>query len=78
MTYKKSWRTAEISLEDELGIEIALRLAINEAGPESIAEFISQLAFENYKAKKMIEQAEEYIYELEDVVNSLPRNMHNP
>ena len=78
MTSKRSWRKTELELEDELSIEITLRIAINEAGPESIAEFISQLAFENYKAKKMIEQAEEYIYELEDVVNSLPRNMHTP
>ena len=77
MTSKRSWRKASISLEDELGIEIALRIAISEAGPESIAELISQMAFENYKASKMLDQAEEYIYELEDVVNSLPRNKHN-
>ena len=74
----KSWRTAKISLEDELAIEIALRIAISEAGVEGIAEIISMMALENFKASKMLEQAEEYIYELEDVVNSLPRNMHNP
>ena len=45
---------------------------------EGIAEIISMMALENFKASKMLEQAEEYIYELEDVVNSLPRNMHNP
>ena len=78
MTSKRSWRETELELEDELAIEITLRLAINQVGPECIAEFISKLAFENYKSKKMLEQAEEYIYELEDVVNSLPRNMHNP
>ena len=77
MTSKRSWRETEIALEDELSIEITLRLAINQAGPECIAEFISKLAFENYKAKKMLELAEEYIYELEDVVNSLPRNKRN-
>ena len=77
MTSKRSWRETEIALEDELSIEITLRLAINQAGPECIAEFISKLAFENYKAKKMLELAEEYIYELDDVVNSLPRNKHN-
>ena len=77
MTSKRSWRETEIALEDELSIEITLRLAINQAGPECIAEFISKLAFENYKAKKLLELAEEYIYELEDVVNSLPRNKHN-
>lgn len=78
MTSKRSWRETKLELEDELAIEITLRLAINQAGPECIAEFISKLAFENYKAKKMLELAEEYIYELEDVVNSLPRNKHNP
>ena len=77
MTSKRSWRETELELEDELSIEITLRLAINQAGPECIAEFISKLAFENYKAKKMLELAEEYIYELEDVVNSLPRNKRN-
>ena len=59
-------------------IEVTLRVAIQEAGPEFIAEFISRLAFDNYKAKKMLEQAEEYIFELEDVVNSLPRSKHSP
>ena len=78
MTSNRSWRTAKISLEDELAIEIALRIAISEAGVEGIAEIISMMALENIKASKMLEQAEEYIYELEDVVNSLPRNMHNP
>ena len=78
MTSKRSWRETELELEDELSIEITLRLAINQVGPECIAEFISKLAFENYKSKKMLELAEEYIYELEDVVNSLPRNKHNP
>ena len=78
MTLNRSWRTTELDLEDELAIEVTLRLAIQEAGPESIAEFISRLAFDNYKAKKMLEQAEEYIFELEDVVNSLPRNKRNP
>ena len=78
MTCKRSWRETELDLEDELAIEITLRLAIQEAGPEFIAEFISKLAFDNYKAKKMLDQAEEYIHELEDVVNSLPRNMRNP
>ena len=78
MTSNKSWRTAKISLEDELAIEIALRIAISEAGVEGISEIISMMALENFKASKMLEQAEEYIYELEDVVNSLPRNMHNP
>ena len=78
MTLNRSWRTTELDLEDELAIEVTLRLAIQEAGPEFIAEFISKLAFDSYKAKKMLEQAEEYIFELEDVVNSLPRNKHNP
>ena len=78
MTSNKSWRTAKISLEDELAIEIALRIAISEAGVEGIAEIISMMALKNFKASKMLEQAEEYIYELEDVVNSLPRNKHNP
>ena len=78
MTLNRSWRTTELDLEDELAIEVTLRLAIQEAGPEFIAEFISRLAFDSYKAKKMLEQAEEYIFELEDVVNSLPRNTHNP
>ena len=78
MTLNRSWRKTELDLEDELAIEITLRLAIQEVGPECIAEFISKLAFDNYKAKKMLDQAEEYIHELEDVVNSLPRNMHNP
>ena len=77
MTLNRSWREAEIDLEDELAIEVTLRVAIQEAGPEFIAEFISRLAFDNYKAKKMLEQAEEYIFELEDVVNSLPRSRHN-
>ena len=78
MTLNRSWRTTELDLEDELAIEVTLRVAIQEAGPEFIAEFISRLAFDNYKAKKMLEQAEEYIFELEDVVNSLPRNKRNP
>tara|TARA_B100001250_G_scaffold150481_1_gene128978 strand:- start:104 stop:340 length:237 start_codon:yes stop_codon:yes gene_type:complete len=78
MTLNRSWRETEIDLEDELAIEVTLRVAIQEAGPEFIAEFISRLAFDNYKAKKMLEQAEEYIFELEDVVNSLPRNKRNP
>ena len=77
MTLNRSWRETEIDLEDELAIEVTLRVAIQEAGPEFIAEFISRLAFDNYKAKKMLEQAEEYIFELEDVVNSLPRSRHN-
>ena len=78
MTLNRSWRETEIDLEDELAIEVTLRVAIQEAGPEFIAEFISRLAFDNYKAKKMLEQAEEYIFELEDVVNSLPRSKHSP
>ena len=78
MTSNRSWRTAKISLEDELAIEIALRIAISEAGVEGIAELISMMALEIFKASKMLEQAEEYIYELEDVVNSLPRSKHNP
>tara|TARA_B100000965_G_scaffold245242_1_gene205782 strand:+ start:377 stop:613 length:237 start_codon:yes stop_codon:yes gene_type:complete len=78
MTCKRSWRETKLDLEDELAIEITLRLAIQEAGPECIAEFISMLAFENYKTKKMLDGAEEYIYELEDVVNSLPKNKRNP
>ena len=78
MTLNRSWRETEIDLEDELAIEVTLRVAIQEAGPEFIAEFISRLAFDSYKAKKMLEQAEEYIYELEDVVNSLPRSRHSP
>ena len=78
MTSKRSWRETKLDLEDELAIEITLRIAIQEAGPEYIAEFISKLAFENYKAKKMLDEAEEYIYELEDVVNSLPKNKRNP
>ena len=52
MTLNRSWRETELDLEDELAIEITLRLAIQEVGPECIAEFISKLAFENYKAKK--------------------------
>ena len=78
MTLNRSWRETKIDLEDELAIEVTLRVAIQEAGPEFIAEFISRLAFDNYKAKKMLEQAEEYIFELEDVVNSLPRSKHSP
>ena len=78
MTLNRSWRETELDLEDELAIEVTLRLAIQEAGPEFIAEFISRLAFDSYKAKKMLEQAEEYIFELEDVVNSLPRSRHSP
>jgi len=78
MANKSGWRNTSVSLEDELAIEIALRIAIQEAGVEGIAEIISMMALENYKASKMIEQAEEYIFELEEVVNSLPRNMHNP
>ena len=78
MGNESTWRNAVITLEDELAIEIALRIAIQEAGVEGIAEIVSMMALENYKASKMIEQAEEYIYELEEVVNSLPRNMHNP
>ena len=77
MTSNRLWRKTKLDLEDELAIEITLRLAIQEAGPECIAEFISKLAFENYKAKKMLDEAEEYIFELEDVVNSLPRNKRN-
>tara|TARA_R100000654_G_C2601959_1_gene115190 strand:- start:167 stop:403 length:237 start_codon:yes stop_codon:yes gene_type:complete len=76
MTSNNSWKTAKISLEDELAIEIALRIAISQAGAENIAEVISMMALENYKASKMLEQAEEYINELEDVVNSLPKNKH--
>ena len=78
MTLNRSWRKTELDLEDELAIEITLRLAIQEVGPEFIAEFISKLACESYKAKKMLDEAEAYIYELEDVVNSLPKNKHNP
>ena len=78
MGNESTWRNAVVTLEDELAIEIALRIAIQEAGVEGISEIISMMALENYKASKMIEQAEEYIYELEEVVNSLPRNMHNP
>ena len=77
MKLNRAWRETKLDLEDEFVIEITLRLAIQEAGPECIAEFISKLAFENYKAKKMLDEAEEYIFELEDVVNSLPRNKHN-
>jgi hypothetical protein len=78
MGNESTWRNAVVTLEDELAIEIALRIAIQEAGVEGISEIVSMMALENYKASKMIEQAEEYIYELEEVVNSLPRNMHNP
>ena len=50
MTLNRSWRETELDLEDELAIEVTLRVAIQEAGPESVAQFIFRLAFDNYKA----------------------------
>lgn len=70
------WVLADVTLEEELHVEIFLRHVIETLDPNDIPDLISAFAKENFRLVKIIQQAGEHI----DKINSKsasPKNKGN-
>ena len=55
------WIMADMSMEEELHVEMTLRAVLNCIDPDEIPDLISGFAKENFRLVKIIKQAGEYI-----------------
>jgi len=56
----KDWLEAELTLEEDLLIELNLRLALGQCANDDASDLFSGLARENYHLKKIINQGKAY------------------
>ena len=71
------WVLADVTLEEELQVEIFLRHIIETLDPHDIPDLISAFAKENFRLVKIINQAGDHIDKL-DSKSSSPKNKRNP
>ena len=55
------WVMADVTMEEELHIEMTLRTILNCIDPDEIPDLISGFAKENFRLVKIIKQAGDYI-----------------
>tara|TARA_B100000674_G_C37066780_1_gene569754 strand:- start:162 stop:446 length:285 start_codon:yes stop_codon:yes gene_type:complete len=73
----EKWIMADVSLEEELKVEVFLRGILECLEPDEIPDLISALSKENYRLVKIINQAGDHI----DKINTkpfFPKSKHNP
>ena len=72
----------EITYEEELVVEIALRIVMKNAPEgENVGDLLSLLAKENFRLNKVIDQVANYAECLEDELDAIlpyAKNKHNP
>ena len=68
---------ADVSMEEELHVEMFLRHVVNTLDPDDIGDLISAFAKENFRLVKIINQAGDYIDRL-DPKSSSPKSKRNP
>lgn len=71
------WVLADVTLEEELHVEIFLRHVIETLDPNDIPDLISAFAKENYRLVKIINQAGDHIDKI-DPKSSSPKSKRNP
>jgi len=72
------WVLADVSMEEELHVEIFLRHIIETLDPDDIPDLISAFAKENFRLVKIINQAGDHIDKIYDEVNSVsPKSKRN-
>ena len=72
----EKWVMADVTLEEELKVEVFLRHIVECLEPEDIPDLISAFAKENFRLVKIIHQAGNHI----DNINSkdfFPKNKHS-
>ena len=67
------WVLADVTLEEELHVEIFLRHVIETLDPNDIPDLISAFAKENFRLVKIIQQAGEHIDKI-NARSSSPKN----
>tara|TARA_R100001510_G_scaffold29285_1_gene25957 strand:- start:178 stop:447 length:270 start_codon:yes stop_codon:yes gene_type:complete len=60
----EQWMIVDITMEEELGIEIFLRHIYNKLDPEDMPDFISALAKDNLRLLKMVSQGCDHMEDL--------------
>ena len=70
------WVLADVSMEEELHVEIFLRHVINTLDPDDIPDLISAFAKENFRVVKIINQAGDHIDKL-STRSSSPKSKRN-
>ena len=73
----EKWIMADVTLEEELKVEVFLRSILECLEPDEIPDLISALSKENYRLVKIINQAGDHI----DKINTkpfFPKSKHNP
>ena len=71
------WVLTEVTLEEELHVEIFLRHIIQTVDPNDIPDLISAFAKENFRLVKIINQAGDHIDKI-DPKSSSPKSKRNP
>jgi len=71
------WVLADVTLEEELHVEIFLRHIIETLDPNDIPDLISAFAKENFRLVKIINQAGDHIDKI-DPKSSSPKSKRNP
>ena len=73
----EKWVMADVTLEEEIKVEVFLRHILECLEPDEIPDLLSAFAKENFRLVKIINQAGDHI----DKINSksfFPKNKHNP
>ena len=70
------WVLADVTLEEELHVEIFLRHVIETLDPNDIPDLISAFAKENYRLVKIIHQAGDHIDKI-NAKSASPKNKGN-
>ena len=73
----EQWVLADVSMEEELQVEIFLRHVIDTLDPDDIPDLISAFAKENFRLVKIINQAGDHIDKI-DPRSSSPKSKRNP
>ena len=71
------WVLADVTLEEELHVEIFLRHVIETLDPNDIPDLMSAFAKKNFRLVKIINQAGDHIDKI-NTKDSFPKNKHNP
>ena len=71
------WVLADVTLEEELHVEIFLRHVIDTLDPDDIPDLIRAFAKENFRLVKIINQAGDHIDKI-DPRSSSPKSKRNP
>ena len=71
------WVLADVTLEEELQVEVFLRHIIETLDPNDIPDLISAFAKENFRLVKIINQAGDHIDKL-DSKSPSPKSKRNP